>query len=57
MHVGSRTLNEVELALVQYREQVNATDMTPSTKKTYLVHSENFVRWLKGEFVPGLRKQ
>jgi hypothetical protein len=30
--------------------------MTPSTKHTYMLHSENFVKWLKGDVVPGARR-
>lgn len=57
MRVGSKTLQEVEGALREYEQEVQASNMTPSTKHTYLLHSENFVKWLKGEFVPGARKQ
>lgn len=31
--------------------------MTPSTKHTYLLHSESFVKWLKGDFTSGARNQ
>jgi|HubBroStandDraft_5_1064220.scaffolds.fasta_scaffold215933_2 hypothetical protein len=57
MHVSTKTLQEVEEALREYERDVQASDMTPSTKHTYLLHSTNFVRWLKGDFVPGGRKE
>lgn len=57
MRVGNATLREIELALSEYRNAVESSNMTAKTKKTYMLHSENFVRWLKGEFVPGRRKR
>ena len=57
MHVSSKALQEIETALREYEREVQASKMTPSTKHTYLLHTENFVKWLKGDFVPGARKQ
>jgi hypothetical protein len=57
MHVSSKTLDEIEAALREYERQIEASNMTPSTKHTYVLHSENFVKWLRGEFVPGARRQ
>jgi len=57
MHVSSKTFEDVEAALREYEEEVRASNMTPSTKATYLRHAEHFVRWLKGDFVPGARKE
>ena len=31
--------------------------MTPSTKRTYLLHAENFVRWLSDDFNPGVNSR
>lgn len=55
MQVSRKTLQEIEVALREYEEEIRASNMTPSTKHTYLLHSENFVKWLKGEFVPVAR--
>lgn len=57
MRVSSKTLQEIEAAFREYEREVESTNITPSTKQTYLLHSENFVKWLKGEFVPGGRKK
>ena len=47
-------LEKVATAMDEYEEFVNnSTDLMPNTKRTYLLHSRNFVRWLHGEFVPG----
>jgi len=53
MKVTEATLKEVREALRRYERLVNSTDMTESTKKTYLLHSTNFVRWLADDFEPG----
>jgi hypothetical protein len=46
-------VEEVEAALLRYRAAVESTALRPSTKHTYIVHAEEFVRWLKDEFQPG----
>ncbi len=46
-------LQQVKDALEKYRRAVEPTDMQPSTKRTYLLHAENFVRWLDDDFDPG----
>ncbi len=51
--VSLLSLQEVQEALERYRLEVEATPMTTSTKKTYLLHAENFIRWLSDEFNPG----
>ncbi|HUA14786.1 MAG TPA: hypothetical protein VMG31_05775 [Verrucomicrobiae bacterium] len=57
MHVSKKALEEIEAALGEYEKEVELSNMTVSTKQTYLLHSANFVKWLKGEFTPGARKQ
>ncbi len=57
MRMSSEALKEVEAALEQYKIGVNSTNMSEKTKHTYILHSENFVRWLKADFVPGARTQ
>ncbi len=48
---------QVAEALEVYREEVEAALLKRSTKDTYLLHAENFVRWLHGNFEPGSRKR
>ena len=45
----------VKDALLEYEEQVEKTDLKRSAKDTYIVHAQQFVRWLDGEFTPGVR--
>ena len=51
--VNSLSLQEVREALERYKLEVEATRMTESTKRTYLLHAGNFVRWLSDDFNPG----
>ncbi len=46
-------LKQVRDALEMYEEEVEATELMPSTKQTYLQHAKNFVRWLEDDFEPG----
>jgi len=59
--ISSQPLREVEQALARYREVLAALEqdgvLTKSTEKTYWIHSENFVRWLRGEFDPASRNK
>ena len=57
MQISRPALQEVEEALRKYEQEVGASNMTASTKRTYLLHSNNFVRWLKDDFVPGGQKE
>jgi hypothetical protein len=54
--VSPASMSEVEDALKEYRASVESSDLSPSSKSTYIDMADNFVRWLSGEFVPGSRK-
>ena len=56
MKISASALTEIEQALEKYEEQVNAANIRITTKSTYLLHADNFVRWLRGEFQPESRK-
>jgi hypothetical protein len=51
--VSSTALREVEHALQHYTEEVEQTAMTETSKGTYLLHAQHFVRWLNDDFEPG----
>jgi|JRYL01.1.fsa_nt_gb hypothetical protein len=61
IRINRPALDEVEKALEQYRELLASLEaegtLKPSAAKTYILHSENFVRWLKDEFDPGARNK
>ncbi|MEW9125208.1 MAG: hypothetical protein AB2421_21030 [Thermotaleaceae bacterium] len=48
----NQLLNDYEEELLQAKKQGSLTE---STAKTYLLHSNNFAKWCKGDFVPGGR--
>ncbi len=52
--INPQALQQVEAALDRYREEVEATRLRPSSKWTYLLHAEHFVRWLSDDFEPGV---
>jgi hypothetical protein len=51
--IPAEALHQVTEALKRYEREVEQSKLRPSTKRTYIVHANNFVRWLKGEFAPG----
>ena len=49
-------MESVKRALQIYVNEVENSPLMPLTKRTYLLHAENFVRWLDDDFEPGARK-
>ncbi len=43
------TIDELRQEFERYSQLINAADLAPTTKTTYLVHADRFVRWLAGE--------
>ncbi len=43
------TLDDLRRDFARYSELVNAADLAPTSKTTYLAHADRFVRWLAGE--------
>ena len=60
MKVDKNIITEIERLLEKYEIEIEkkqkAGILLHNTAKTYLLHSTNFVRWCKDEFVPGGRK-
>ena len=52
--INREALNLVKDALDRYEHEVDATDMTPESKRTYIGHAQQFVRWLDDDFEPGV---
>ena len=53
-HVSPQALSEVETALQDYIRVVETSGMALTSRKTYINHADQFVRWLKQEFQPGV---
>ncbi len=50
-----QVIQAVEAVLEEYKQEISSCALQPSTKATYIIHAENFVRWLKDDFKPGSR--
>jgi hypothetical protein len=46
---------ELVQELERYRELIEATDLSPTTKQTYSYHPGNFVAWLDERRLPNQR--
>lgn len=46
---GARGHGDIRREFDRYRDLINASDRTRSTKTTYIQHADRFVRWLAGE--------
>ena len=55
--LSTTALFEVETALKAYYAAVETSDLTQSSQATYIDMANNFVRWLRGDFNPGSRKE
>ena len=51
--IGPQSLAEVKATLECYVTEVEASKLSQSSQKTYLLHARQFVRWLKNDFPPG----
>lgn len=53
--------NQLQNSLTEYELEVRQAQkvglLTENTARTYLLHASNFVKWNKGDFVPGGRNQ
>ena len=60
MKASSDFKKQLEILFEQYEKEVLEKQhdgiLEEKTAKTYLLHSNNFVRWCRNDFVPGARK-
>lgn len=47
------TLRRVRVALRLYEQEVERSPLTLQSKATYILHADQFVRWLGDDFEPG----
>ncbi len=59
MKTDRKTITEIERLLEEYEVEVEnkrkSGVLADKTAKTYLHHANTFVRWCKGDFVPGAK--
>ena len=53
MKVRVETFHTIQRALEEYKREVEGANLAPTTKATYILHADHFVRWLKDDFEPG----
>ncbi|RXT08922.1 hypothetical protein [Ammoniphilus sp. CFH 90114] len=60
MRASQDFIKQLELLYEQYEKEVLDKQhdgiLEEKTVKTYLLHSNNFVRWCRNDFVPGVKK-
>jgi hypothetical protein len=60
MKASQDFIKQLELLYEQYEQEVTeklkAGILEPSAAKTYIRHSSTFVRWVRNDFEPGVRK-
>lgn len=61
MKASNNFIKQLEELYQMYEEEIkiktNDGFLAPNTSKTYLLHSGNFVKWCRDEFVPGFRNK
>lgn len=59
--VNAESRYQLENLLETYESEVKQAHkkglLTESTARTYLLHAANFVKWCKGDFIPGGRNR
>jgi len=53
MKADNNFVATLESLIDQYEKIVLQSACTEKTKRTYVLHSRNFVRWVKSDFEPG----
>ena len=48
-------LDKMKIALDGYLLAVQRSDLSSSTKRAYITHAHNFIRWCEGKHTPGGR--
>ncbi len=51
--VNQEVLAAVKDAFEQYQKEVEAANVAPQTKRSYIKSAVQFVNWLEGKFEPG----
>ena len=51
--IDDATMKEIERLLDEYRRVLFNSPLSMTTKNSYRVHAEYFVRWLADDFEPG----
>ena len=53
MKTDSKTLRLLKELHAKYQLEIESCGIKPLSRKIYISHSANFIRWIAGEFKPG----
>ena len=53
MKIEAQLLLKMQETFLIYKSEIETTNMTKLTKKTYIDNVEKFIRWLSDDFTPG----
>ena len=51
--INAEALKAVKGAFSKYEDEINGTNLSSNSKRTYIDRANNFVRWLEDDFEPG----
>lgn len=57
MRASQEFIKQLEELFQTYENEVKATKLATNTVNTHLYHSGNFVKWCRGEYIPGASKR
>ncbi len=53
--ISPSAMSEVQAALNDYWDELDASDLSEASKGIYMANADNFVRWMRNDFTPGSR--
>src|SRR5258708_7624361 len=53
--ISCAAMLEVMSALEDYWAAIETSDLSEASKNIYINHADNFVRWMRDDFIPGSR--
>lgn len=55
MKADPDTISQLRDLHSKYIHEIDSSNLTRLSAKVYKVHSENFIRWIEGSFIPGAK--
>ncbi|MED4728360.1 hypothetical protein P9597_09430 [Aneurinibacillus migulanus] len=56
MRASQEFIKQLEELFQTYENEVKGTKLATNTANTHLYHFGNFVKWCRGEYIPGASK-
>lgn len=55
MKTNLELAEEINRLMNLYINEIESSNLKPLTANMYITHTQNFIRWIEGNFVPGER--